>query len=250
MNLDEVHLFDLYVPLVAGVERELDYAEGGKMILASLTPLGDDYGRRLAEVVDPRNGMIDVYPARTKDSGAFSAAVYGVHPYIKMNFQNSYNDVSTLAHELGHALHAMLSIEHQPYLTSRYAMFIAEIASTCNQVLLSKYMIAHATSDAERAWYLGKLSSPSSSCGRTSSPKRENRSPPNASTRFMSSFWWITMGPDTPSMPMIPSSGRTFRTSTTSTTYSPMPPVSRPELRSRSASRQATRPPATPTWRC
>jgi oligoendopeptidase F len=157
MNLDEVHLYDLYVPLVAGVESELDYAEGGKMILESLTPLGDDYGRRLAEVVDPRNGMIDVYPARTKDSGAFSAAVYGVNPYIKMNFQNSYNDVSTLAHELGHALHTMLSMEHQSYLTSRYSMFIAEIASTCNQVLLSKYMVANATSDAERAWYLSEL---------------------------------------------------------------------------------------------
>jgi len=157
MGLDEVHLYDLYVPLVEGVERELDYAEGGKLILESAKPLGDDYGRRLAEVVDPRNGMMDVYPARTKDRGAFSASVYGVHPYIKMNYQNRYNDASTLAHELGHALHAMLSMEHQPYLTSRYSMFIAEIASTCNQVLLSKYMIANATSDAERAWYLSEL---------------------------------------------------------------------------------------------
>ena len=157
MGLDEVHLYDLYVPLVAGVEREIDYAEGGGLIIDSLAPLGSDYGRRLAKVVDPRNGMIDVYPARTKDSGAFSASVYGVRPYIKMNFQNRYDDVSTLAHELGHALHSELSMESQPYLTSRYVPFLAEIASTCNEVLLSKHMVALAGSEAERAWYLSEL---------------------------------------------------------------------------------------------
>ena len=157
MGLDEVHLYDLYVPMVEGVEREFGYAEGGQAIIDALKPLGEDYGRRLIEVVDPRNGMIDVYPARTKDSGAFSASVYGVRPYIKMNFQDRYDDVSTLAHELGHALHTMLAMESQPYLTSRYVPFLAEIASTCNEVLLSKHMVAHAASRAERAWYLSEL---------------------------------------------------------------------------------------------
>ena len=157
MGLDEVHLYDLYVPLVAGVEREINYAEGGGLIVDALAPLGSDYGLRLAKVVDPRNGMIDVYPARTKDSGAFSASVYGTRPFIKMNFQNRYDDVSTLAHELGHALHSELAMESQPYLTSRYVPFLAEIASTCNEVLLSKHMVALAGSEAERAWYLSEL---------------------------------------------------------------------------------------------
>ncbi len=157
MGLDEIHLYDLYVPMVEGAARDLGYAEGAQVIVDALKPLGEDYSERLVEIIDPRNGAIDVYPAATKDSGAFSASVYGVRPFIKMNFQDSYDDVSTLAHELGHALHSDLSMGTQPYLTSRYVPFLAEIASTANEVLLSKYMVAHAESDAERAWYLSEL---------------------------------------------------------------------------------------------
>jgi oligoendopeptidase F len=157
MGLDEIHLYDLYVPMVEGAARDLTYGEGAKVIVEALQPLGDDYAGRLLEIIDPRNGAIDVYPARTKDSGAFSSSVYGVRPFIKMNFQNSYDDVSTLAHELGHAIHSALSMEIQPYLTSRYVPFLAEVASTANEVLLSKHMVAHAESDAERAWYLSEL---------------------------------------------------------------------------------------------
>jgi oligoendopeptidase F len=157
MGVDEVHLYDLYVPMVEGTARNLTYAEGAEVILNALKPLGEDYEKRLAELIDPHNGAIDVYPAKTKDSGAFSSSVYGVRPFIKMNFQDSYDDVSTLAHELGHSMHSALSSETQPYLTSRYVPFLAEVASTCNEVLLSKYMVAHAASDAERAWLLSEL---------------------------------------------------------------------------------------------
>ncbi len=157
MGLDEIHLYDLYVPMVEGAARDLTYSEGAQVIVEALQPLGEDYSKRLIEVIDPRHGAIDVYPAKTKDSGAFSSSVYGVRPFIKMNFQDSYDDVSTLAHELGHALHSSLSQDSQPYLTSRYVPFLAEIASTANEVLLSKYMVAHAESDAERAWYLSEL---------------------------------------------------------------------------------------------
>jgi oligoendopeptidase F len=157
MGLDAIHLYDLYVPMVEGAARDLSYAEGARVIVDALQPLGEDYSERLVEIIDPRNGAIDVYPAKTKDSGAFSASVYGVRPFIKMNFQDSYDDVSTLAHELGHALHSSLSMGTQPYLSSRYVPFLAEIASTANEVLLSKYMVAHAESDAERAWYLSEL---------------------------------------------------------------------------------------------
>ncbi len=157
MGLDEIHLYDLYVPMVEGAARDLSYAEGAQVIVDALGPLGEDYSERLVGIIDPRNGAIDVYPAATKDSGAFSASVYGVRPFIKMNFQDSYDDVSTLAHELGHAIHSSLAQDGQPYLTSRYVPFLAEIASTANEVLLSKYMVAHAASDTERAWYLSEL---------------------------------------------------------------------------------------------
>jgi len=157
MGLDEIHLYDLYVPMVEGAARDLSYAEGAQVIVDALGPLGEDYSGRLVGIIDPRNGAIDVYPAATKDSGAFSASVYGVRPFIKMNFQDSYDDVSTLAHELGHAIHSSLAQDGQPYLTSRYVPFLAEIASTANEVLLSKYMVAHAASDTERAWYLSEL---------------------------------------------------------------------------------------------
>ncbi len=157
MGLDEIHLYDLYVPMVEGAAKDMSYAEGANSIVEALKPLGQDYSNRLLGIIDPRNGAIDVYPATTKDSGAFSASVYGVRPYIKMNFQDSYDDVSTLAHELGHAIHSSLSMSNQPYLSSRYVPFLAEIASTANEVLLSKYMVANAQSDAERAWYLSEL---------------------------------------------------------------------------------------------
>ncbi|MEX1311140.1 MAG: M3 family oligoendopeptidase [Candidatus Sulfomarinibacteraceae bacterium] len=157
MGLDEIHLYDLYVPMVEGAARDMSYADGATAIIEALAPLGEDYSERLVGIIDPRNGAIDVYPAATKDSGAFSSSVYGVRPFIKMNFQDSYDDVSTLAHELGHAVHSSLSMSNQPYLTSRYVPFLAEVASTANEVLLSKYMVAHAASDTERAWYLSEL---------------------------------------------------------------------------------------------
>jgi len=157
MGLDEVHIYDLYVPMVEGTARDLSYAEGAQIIIDALEPLGQDYSERLVGLIDPRNGAIDVYPAATKESGAFSSSVYGTRPFVKMNFQDSYDDVSTLAHELGHAMHSTLSMENQPYLTSRYVPFLAEIASTANEILLSEYMVDHATSEAEKAWILSEL---------------------------------------------------------------------------------------------
>lgn len=157
MGVDAVHLYDLYVPLTEGVDREIGYAEGARTIVEALAPLGAEYGAVLATAIDPANGWIDVYPHRDKGSGAFSASTYGVHPYVKMNYQDRFDDVSTLAHELGHALHSHLSMESQPYLSWRYVPFLAEIASTCNEVLLSRYLIERAATDAERAWLLAEL---------------------------------------------------------------------------------------------
>lgn len=157
MGLDGVHLYDLYVPMVEGVDREIPYAEGARLILDALEPMGAGYLEVLRTAVDPHSGWVDVYPHRDKGSGAFSASVYGVHPYVKMNYQDRYDDVSTLAHELGHALHSHLAMTTQPYVTWRYVPFLAEIASTANEVLLSGYMADHAATDAERAWILSEL---------------------------------------------------------------------------------------------
>ena len=138
LGLDAVHLYDLYIPLVEGVEKKMNYAEGADFILTALAPLGADYQEAVRWLLDPSTGAVDVYPSRHKDSGASSSSVYGVHPYLKMNFLNRLDDVSTLAHELGHAVHTQLTNTNQPYLTSRYTMVLAEVASTCNEMLLSQ----------------------------------------------------------------------------------------------------------------
>ena len=157
MGLDEVHLYDLYVPLVAQQSIEMDYDRGADYILDALKPLGEDYLTQLKYGMNPAHGWIDVYPCEDKQSGAYSSSTYGVHPYVLLNFQNDFNDVSTLAHEFGHTMHSYYAMKNQSYLTWRYVPFLAEIASTCNEALLSHYMIDHASSDKERAWFLSEL---------------------------------------------------------------------------------------------
>ena len=157
LGLDKVYLYDLYVPMVEQSGIELDYNTGAKYFLEAIKPMGKTYVDQVKFGMDPSNGWIDVYPSNDKNSGAFSTATYGVHPYVKMNYQNSYDDVSTLAHEYGHAIHSYFAMNAQPYLTWRYPPFLAEIASTCNEALLSRYMIDNAKSDKEKAWLLSEL---------------------------------------------------------------------------------------------
>ena len=157
LKLDNIHLYDLYVPMVEAVDISMDYKNGTKIILEALKPMGENYINPLKTGLNPENGWIDIYPSNDKNSGAFSTATYGIHPYIKMNFQDSFDDVSTLAHEYGHALHSYYAMKNQSYLSWRYAPFLAEIASTCNEALLSQYMISNAKSDQEKAWFLSEL---------------------------------------------------------------------------------------------
>jgi len=154
MGLDDVHIYDLYVPLTEAAEMDVPYKEAIEILPAALAPLGDDYVARLKHGLDPRNGWIDVYPSGDKDSGAFSASVYGAHPYVKMNYQDSLDDLSTLAHEYGHALHSDLAMENQAYHDFRYVPFLAEIASTCNEALLSDYLAGQAESKEQKAGIL------------------------------------------------------------------------------------------------
>ena len=151
LGLEDIHIYDLYIPLAEGVDTEVPFVEARKTILTALKPLGEDYGKALAEGLDPANGWMDLYPHKDKRSGAFSASVYGPHPYVFMNYQDSIDDMSTLAHEFGHALHSDLTMKAQPYPSFRYVPFLAEIASTCNEVLLSDYLVTNATDPAEKA---------------------------------------------------------------------------------------------------
>jgi oligoendopeptidase F len=154
LGLEDIHLYDLYIPIVEGVAVEVPFTEARTNILAALEPLGSKYGAVLAEGLDPANGWMDLYPHRDKGSGAFSASVYGPHPYVFMNYQDSLDDMSTLAHEFGHALHSDLAMKTQPYAAFRYVPFLAEVASTCNESLLSEYLVSRATDPAEKAYLL------------------------------------------------------------------------------------------------
>jgi oligoendopeptidase F len=150
LGLDDLHIYDLYVPMVSAAKMEIPYAEAESILPNALAPLGAEYGEVLRRGLDLESGWIDLYPSADKEAGAFSASVYGCHPYIKVNYQNSHDDLSTLAHEFGHALHSYLSMESQAYPDYRYVPFLAEIASTCNEALLQDYLVANAKSREEK----------------------------------------------------------------------------------------------------
>jgi len=157
MGLPDVHIYDLYTPLVPAVGREYPYDQARRILPEALAPLGPDYVAALSTGLDLANGWIDLYPNHAKESGAFSSSVYRIHPFVKLNYYNEYDDLSTLAHEMGHAMHSYLSSAKQPYVTANYATFIAEIASTVNEKLLSDSLLARATTDDERLFLLNHL---------------------------------------------------------------------------------------------
>jgi oligoendopeptidase F len=157
MGLDSIHIYDLYTPLVPGVTMTFPYDEALRILPEALAPLGPDYVAVLRRGLDLKSGWIDLYPNRNKESGAFSSSVYRIHPFVKVNYQDQYDDLSTLAHEMGHAMHSWSSSEKQPYVTSSYVPFLAEIASTVNEKLLSDYMLSRARNDDERLSLLNRL---------------------------------------------------------------------------------------------
>lgn len=145
LGLEELHYYDTPVPAAPTVEKFYPYEECQQHLLAAFKPLGQDYVNGIQQAFSGR--WIDLYPNLGKQGGAYSFGIYDVHPFIKMNFSGRYNDMSTLAHELGHAMHSMLSNANQPYPTARYAIFTAEIASTFNEILLLKEVIRNTTDD-------------------------------------------------------------------------------------------------------
>ncbi|MDR2043342.1 MAG: oligoendopeptidase F [Clostridium sp.] len=139
LGLDELHMYDLYVPIVADVDKKFSFEEAKAIVLKALEPMGEEYCALLRQGFERR--WIDVYENEGKRSGAYSAGVYGIHPYVLMNYNGSLNDVFTLAHEMGHALHSWFSNRTQPFLYSQYKIFVAEVASTCNEILLIQYLL-------------------------------------------------------------------------------------------------------------
>ena len=140
MGLSELHYYDLYAPLVASVDLTYSIEEAQKHVLAALKPLGPDYASVVNRAFNER--WIDVYPTEGKRSGAYSnGGAYDVHPFMLLNYNNKYNDVSTLAHELGHAMHSYYSNKTQPFATASYPIFLAEVASTFNEALLIDSML-------------------------------------------------------------------------------------------------------------
>lgn len=152
LKLDELHFYDLYVPIVADMDMEFTYEQACELILEALAPLGEDYLALVRKGLDER--WIDVYETPGKRSGAYSAGGYGMHPVILLNFQGKLDDVYTLIHEMGHSIHTYLSCEHQSSTYSDYVIFVAEVASTCNEMLLTRHLLATREDPKERAYIL------------------------------------------------------------------------------------------------
>ena len=154
MGLSELHYYDLYAPLVSSVDTKYSVQDSERNILAALSPLGPEYAAGAKRAFTER--WIDMYPNEGKSSGAYSnGAAYDVHPYMLLNYNGKYEDMSTLAHELGHTMHSYFSNKTQPYPLSSYPIFVAEVASTFNEALLNDYMLKHTSDDATRLSLLG-----------------------------------------------------------------------------------------------
>ncbi len=152
LGVDELHLYDLYVPIVSDVDMKMDYPDAFKLVLEALRPLGEDYLSVLRRAYD--EGWVDVYENKNKRSGAYSWGCYGCHPFVLMNYQPDLDGASTLAHELGHSMHSYYSDGHQPYAKAGYSLFVAEVASTCNEVLLARYLMNQYKEDKKTLSYL------------------------------------------------------------------------------------------------
>ena len=151
LSVDELHMYDLYVPVVEGVEMKFTFDQAKEIALKALAPLGEDYLNLLREGFN--NGWIDVYENQGKRSGAYSAGAR-VHPYVLLNFKGTLDDVFTLVHEMGHAIHSYLSNKTQPTAYQDYVIFVAEVASTCNEALLMEYLLSVTEDKKQRAYLI------------------------------------------------------------------------------------------------
>ncbi|MEL7568897.1 MAG: M3 family oligoendopeptidase, partial [Bacillota bacterium] len=143
---------DIYAPLVKEMNIKIPYEEAVKMVEQGLAPLGETYLSDLRKGLNA--GWVDVMENEGKTSGAYSWGAYGTHPYVLLNYQNNLDNVFTLAHEMGHSLHSYYSWQTQPYVYSYYKIFVAEVASTVNETLLTKYLLAHAPDEKQKMYLI------------------------------------------------------------------------------------------------
>lgn len=151
LNVDELHMYDLFTPLVDEIDMDIPYEEAQQRVIEALQPLGEDYIKNLQAGF--QEGWVDVYENEGKRSGAYSWGAYGTHPYVLLNHKDNLNSMFTLAHEMGHAMHSFYSDANQSYRDAQYTIFLAEVASTLNEALLMDYMLKH-TKDPKEKMYL------------------------------------------------------------------------------------------------
>jgi len=152
LKLDEVHFYDLYVPLLPEPKAGFSFEDAKNIVIEGLAPLGEEYRQALHQALQSR--WVDVYENKGKRSGAYSWGVYSVHPYVLLNYNGTLRDVFTLAHEMGHAMHSHFTFKNQPFVYSSVSIFTAEVASTTNEILLLEYLIRNANNRAEKAYLI------------------------------------------------------------------------------------------------
>jgi oligoendopeptidase F len=152
LGLKELHMYDLYTPLVKDVKMEIKYDEAKEIVLKGLAPLGEQYQQVLKEGFE--NRWVDIQENKGKRSGAYSSGAYGTNPYILLNWQDNVNNLFTLAHELGHSVHSYFTRKTQPYPYGDYSIFVAEVASTCNEALLNDYLLKTIDDEQKRIYLL------------------------------------------------------------------------------------------------
>ena len=152
LGLEELNMYDLYTPMLESVEFKVTYEESKALVKEALKPLGEEYGKLLDKAYAEH--WMDVYENKGKTTGAFSCGVHGVHPYVLLNYTDTLDDAFTMAHELGHAMHSYKSSEAQDYTNHDYRILVAEVASTVNEVLLTKYLLKTETDKKRRAYIL------------------------------------------------------------------------------------------------
>ena len=152
MGLAKLHMYDLHVPVVSEYKLSVSYEEACEIVKKALAPLGEEYLSHIREAME--NRWIDVYENKGKRTGAYSWGTYRSHPYVLLNYNGTAHDVFTIAHELGHSMHSYYSDKNQPSSKAQYEIFVAEVASTVNEVLLLKYMLEHSRDEQEREYLL------------------------------------------------------------------------------------------------
>ena len=152
LGVDELHMYDLYTPLVKEADVKIPFEQAKQTVYEALAPLGEEYRAVIKEGFE--NRWIDVYENEGKRSGAYSSGVYGVHPYVLLNHNDTLDNMFTLAHEMGHAMHSYLSNKTQPHVDSHYVTFVAEVTSTCNEVLLMEHLLKNTTDKVQRAYLI------------------------------------------------------------------------------------------------